>query len=140
MKTGENIATVALLVVLSLPAFGKVCVANKKFKVREVCGYIRDKDGAVIPGASVSLKRVGAIQNVKEVSSDDEGKFQFDEVTDGDYELRVKYPIFDDAWQPILVAGSHKKVSCPKPMSVVMRFTDDCSSVEKSKRSNAQGR
>jgi|HubBroStandDraft_4_1064222.scaffolds.fasta_scaffold992114_1 hypothetical protein len=77
MKTAENLTSlVAILLLVSIPSSGNVCVANKKFKVNQVCGYVQDKDGAVVPDTSVLLKNIGDKQ-IKEVSTDHEGKFQF---------------------------------------------------------------
>jgi hypothetical protein len=130
--------SVAILLLMNTASFGNVCVANRKFKINQVCGVVRDKDGVVVPGASVLLKRVDDQTNLKRVSTDQEGHFQFSDIPSGEYELRVKYSAFADAWQPITVASPSKSGKCRKPMSANMEFIGGCSSIEKFKKPHAQ--
>jgi hypothetical protein len=129
---------VVILLLMNISSFGNVCVANRKFKVNRVCGSVRDKDRVVVPDAFVLLKRVDDQTDLKRVSTDQEGKFQFSDIPSGEYELRVKYSAFADAWQPITVTKPDKSGKCSKPMSANMEFIGGCSSIEKFKKHHAQ--
>ena len=114
----------------SLPLRATTCVAGKSFKVSQVCGAVTDKDGAVIPDAKIQITPKNHLEGEKDARSDKNGDFVIPNVTDGEYELRVKYSGFWDAWQPFRVSGSGAKRRCTKPIHVVMVPAGGCSYVE----------
>src|SRR5438105_3778179 len=118
------------LVLLCLPLHGTTCVAGKSFKVRQVCGTVTDKPGAAISDAKIELVPKGHPEGVQEIPSDQEGGFAFSNVPDGQYELRVKFRGFWDAWQPFVVNRSHEERKCSRPIRVVMVTAGACSYVK----------
>jgi hypothetical protein len=84
----------------------------------------------VIPDAKIQVTPKGRPEGAKDVVSDQEGKFALQNASDGQYEMRVKYPGFSDAWQPFRVTGSHGSAKCRKPIHVVMVLAGGCSYVE----------
>jgi len=119
-----------VVAVVTLPLNATTCVAGKKFKVRQVCGTVTDKYGAVIPDAKIEIAPIHRPEAAKNVSSDQNGQFAFPDVRDDEYEMRVKYPAFWDAWQPFTVRGSRAYKECRKPIHVVMVPAGGCSYVE----------
>ena len=115
---------------LTWPLSATTCVAGQKFRVRQVCGTVTDKDGAVIPDAKIKITLKGHSQAATDLSSDQIGNFAVPSVTDGEYEIRVKYSGFWDAWQPFTVSGSRTGKECRKPIHVVMVPAGGCSYVE----------
>jgi hypothetical protein len=119
-----------MFVISSVPLYATTCVAGRKFKVHELCGTVADKQGAVIPDAKVQVTPKGQPEEMKELSSDQEGRFAFQTIADGEYELRVKYSGFWDAWQPFVVSGSSSSRKCNRPIRIVMVPAGGCSYVE----------
>src|SRR5437016_3461748 len=85
------------------------------------CGNFRCKDRASPEGHP---------EGVQEIPSDQEGRFAFSNVPDGQYELRVKSRGFWDAWQPFVVNQSHEERKCSRPIRVVMVPAGGCSYVK----------
>jgi hypothetical protein len=112
------------------------CVAGRSFKVRQVCGQVKDFSGVAIPDASVELTKDGESQAVFTEQSDSDGKFHFRHVPDGDYELRVKYKIFWDVAQPFSVRRSRDENTCSRPMRVEMKVAGQCGYVENAWKKN----
>jgi hypothetical protein len=106
------------------------CVAGKSSKVPRVCGVVTDKDGAVMPDAQIQLTPKGHPEGAQAVSSDKDGRFAIPNPKNGEYEMRVKYPGFWDAWQPFTVRGSSGRKECKRPIRVVMVPAGGCSYVE----------
>jgi hypothetical protein len=127
-----------LFLLLNSPAFATSCINGHKFKVHQVCGRVQDKDGAVIPNASVSLNKPGNSEPIEKVSSDQEGNFQFSQMQSGEYELHVKYSGFWDPAQPFFVSHPTKTQTCQEPLRVVMKLAGSCSYIEKLNNKNAQ--
>jgi hypothetical protein len=121
---------VFVAVMSALPSHATTCVAGKKFKVRQVCGTVTDKDGAVIPGTNIEITPSGHPEQVKNAVSDQDGTFATSDLGDGDYEIRAKYSGFWDAWQPFEISGAGVKGKCTKPIHVVMIPAGRCSYVE----------
>jgi hypothetical protein len=118
-------------------AVATTCIAGKSFKVRQVCGQVKDFGGAAIPDASVELTKKGESRAIFTEQSDSDGKFHFRHVPDGDYELRVKYKIFWDVAQPFSVRRSRDENTCPHPIRVVMKVAGQCGYVENAWKKNA---
>ncbi len=111
-------------------ATATTCIAGKSFKVRQVCGQVKDFAGLAIPNATVQLRKNGDTDVRFALQTDNDGKFRFSNVADGDYELRVKFAGFWDAAQPFIVEKSRENDLCPKPIRVVMKPAGQCSYVE----------
>jgi hypothetical protein len=123
--------TFALVIGLSaLPLHATTCVAGKKFKVRQFCGTVTDKDGAVIPDAKIEITPKGHPEQTKSAISDEDGRFGISNLGDGDYEIRAKYSGFWDAWQPFAISGSGASGRCMKPIHVVMLPAGECSYIK----------
>jgi hypothetical protein len=80
---------------------------------------VTDKDGAVIPDTEIQMTRKVHPEAAKNVISDQDGRFDFQNVADGEYEMRAKHFAFWDAWQPFRVSGSGWSRRCKKPIRVV---------------------
>jgi Carboxypeptidase regulatory-like domain len=125
--------TFVLVVAISVsPLSATTCVAGKKFKVRQVCGTVTDKAGAVIPDTKIEITPNGHPEQAKDTVSGNDGRFEISNLRDGDYEIRVKYSGFWDAWQPFTISGSGASGKCTKPIHVVMVPVGGCSYVENS--------
>src|SRR5256714_9422702 len=57
-------------------------------------GVVQDQTLAVLPSAQVTLSAVGAGEPVQTGTTDAAGRFHFDRVLPGDYEVRAEYPGF----------------------------------------------
>ena len=131
MKARSIFAALTIMFIISSRSLhGTTCIAGKTFKVSQTCGTVTDKDGAVIPDAKIQVTPKDHPEGAKEIVSDQEGKFALQNASDGQYEIRVKYPGFSDAWQPFRVTGLHGSAKCGKPIHVVMVLAGGCSYVE----------
>ena len=67
-----------------------------QFGSASVLGYVRDNSGAVIPNATVTLTSVGT--NVSQtVQTDKDGKYEFDSVPIGNYQISTQAAGFEGA-------------------------------------------
>ena len=123
-------AILATIAILASGARGTTCVWGKKFKVRQACGQVKDSAGAAIPSASVQVSRLGQPEKAIAVETDAEGKFQFSGISDGEYQMRVKFAGFWDASQPFVVTGAKANPVCTNPIRIVMKPAGQCSYVE----------
>jgi hypothetical protein len=117
--------------VLSASLFATTCIVGKKLKVQKVCGRVVDKNGAVIAEASVFVKSSGSAETIAKISTDQDGNFQFSDLSNGEYELRVKLDGFWDASQPFILSSPRKSQTCRERLKVVMNPAGSCSYVEK---------
>jgi len=128
-----KIAVVALLIVFAMSTFplrATTCIQGKRFKVRQVCGKVRDWQGVEIPDASVQVKRTGQTQAFAEVQTASDGSFSIADVPSGDYEIRIKLRGFWDASQDFQVDRPRTSATCTQPIRVVMKVAGQCSYVE----------
>ncbi len=129
-----RIAAIAVLIGTLLlggaSAMATTCIAGRSFKVRQVCGQVKDFTGVAIPDASVELTKKGESQAAFTEQSNSDGVFLFRHVPDGDYELRVKSRIFWDVGQPFSVRRSKDENICSRPIRVVMKVAGQCGYVE----------
>jgi len=71
-----------------------ICVAQNDQSVVKVWGRAFDPNGAVIPRVSVTLRNQSTQETLRTVSSD-EGRYTFDAVRPGMYELSAEMPYFE---------------------------------------------
>ncbi len=62
-----------------------------------VPGVVQDQTGAVLPGARVTLTLTGTESAAQTVTSDSAGRFQFERVPPGAYDIRAEFPGFKPA-------------------------------------------
>jgi hypothetical protein len=86
------------------------CVANKKFKVKAVCGTVTDPTDVPIPKVDVELLDAQSVVLQRAVTNE-EGRFIMSTAPQGEYVLRVKSPYFAVAWQPFVLTKTRCK--CP---------------------------
>src|SRR6185503_4075555 len=58
-------------------------------KSAAVTGSVLDQNGAVIPGAKVSLRRAATDEIFRKATTNNDGVFSFYDVSPGDYEIEV---------------------------------------------------
>ena len=106
------------------------CVADKRFKVKRICGVVVDTQMSDMPGATVQI--VDEVKNVvkAEVKSGVSGSFGFEGLAPDRYILRVRNSGFWEAWQPIELTTQNAK-KCNKPIKVVMSPAGGCSYVQR---------
>jgi Carboxypeptidase regulatory-like domain len=126
----RQVACLILFVLLASSAFATSCVWGKKFKVRRVCGQVKDVYGGEIPNATVQLTRQGRAEIVGEAQTAADGMFALDGIASGDYEIRIKYAGFWDASQDFRVVRPARVKTCSQPIRVVMKPAGSCSYVE----------
>ena len=86
-----------------------------------VSGVVQDQTGAVIPGAqvvlSISAGRDEAVKPLQSVVTDATGKFRFDAVVPGTYDIRTEFPGFTPNLTHVRVANR-----APGTVTVVMQI------------------
>ncbi len=121
MRMSKRVAAVfAALAGISSAAFGQQassrqekteCVSPTKITriapasdraVTSISGTVLDANGAVIPGAGVSIKKDGTEETMNATTTD-EGKFQFDSLAAGNYSLKIEKSSFKSLIMPSLV-------------------------------------
>ena len=126
------LATIVLLVsVRTLNATD--CIAEKTFKLRQVCGQVVGPSGEVVSEAKVRLSKKGKPEEAIEVGTGEKGYFLIPVSQAGEFELRVRVPIFQPAWQPITLSRPTHNVKCVQPLKVAMQVAGRCSHVERVK-------
>ena len=130
MSARSALTTIVAVSLSSSPLSATTCIAGKSFKVPQVCGIVTDKDGAVIPDATIHISPENHSEDAKEVTSDKDGRFAIPNVVAGEYQIRVKYSGFWDASQPFRVTGSRTSGKCTKQIRIVMKPAGQCSYVE----------
>jgi hypothetical protein len=126
----QKLAFFIILVLLTGSSFATSCVWGKKFKIRQVCGQVRDAYGAEIPDATVQLSRQGQEEVVKEAQTAADGTFSLPNIASGNYVIRIKSAIFWDASQDFQLTRPAKGARCSHPIRVVMKPAGSCSYVE----------
>ncbi len=126
----QQVAFLIVFVLLTTSSFATSCVRGKKFKIRQVCGQVRDAYGAEIPDATVQLTRNGQAEIVAEDRTAADGRFALRGLASGDYEIRIKYAGFWDASQDFQLIRPAKGTRCSHPIRVVMKPAGSCSYVE----------
>jgi hypothetical protein len=131
VSIGRQQATFLIIfVLLTTSSFATSCVWGKKFKIRQVCGQVKDAYGAEIPDATVQLMRKGQAEIVAEAHTAADGMFALRGLESGDYEIRIKNAGFWDASQDFQLIRPAKGTVCSHPIRVVMKPAGSCSYVE----------
>ncbi len=125
-----SVVFLAFMLVIGSYSHATTCVANKKFKVKALCGEVTDPSGAPIPKADVELLDYKSAV-LQQVASDVDGHFSVPTLTKGEYILRVKSPLFVTAWQPVVVTKSKVNEHYGKPVRVRLDVAGRCSLVLK---------
>lgn len=108
------------------------CVANKIFKVKQVCGKVPDPTDMPIPGVEVEL--LDLYSNILRQAVTNESEiFDMQDISPGQYVIRVQFAGFATAWQPFVLTKNKPNVRCNKPMQVHLELAGRCSSVNKPK-------
>jgi hypothetical protein len=97
---------IGTLLLAGTSAMATTCIAGRSFKVRQVCGQVKDSTGVAIPDASVELTKKGESQAIFTEQSD------------------------SDVAQPLSVWRSKDDKTCSRPISVVMKVAGQCGYVE----------
>jgi len=106
------------------------CVANKIFKVNQVCGRVVDPTGAPIPGVEVELLNSHSTILQKALTNES-GTFGVQNVLPGQYVIRVRFAGFATAWQPFVLTKNKPNATCNKLIQVNLGLAGRCSSVNK---------
>jgi|SRR5271166_3643392 len=77
-----------ILVVSTGTAAANVCVTKRIKSLARTCGSVIDAVGEPIPNAKVTILKDGT--EVAETQTDDGGKFSFETLKEGTYEIRVR--------------------------------------------------
>ena len=88
-----------------VPSVADVCV-YKPPSVRLVAGIVVDSSGRPIPGVNVAIIQSG--ESVASATTDDTGKFRFDWLREGAYELATKANGFQRARYKVLLSRPSK--------------------------------
>jgi hypothetical protein len=134
MKHSCKQAVLMLIFVLAVytDTGATTCVANKIFKVKQVCGKVVDPTGTPIPGVEVEL--LDSHSNfLQQALTNESGTFDIQNVLPGQYVIRVQFAGFATAWQPFVLTKNKPNARCNKPMQVHLALAGNCSSVSKPK-------
>jgi outer membrane receptor protein involved in Fe transport len=82
-----------------------------------VAGVVQDQTGAVLPAARVALRPAGAPAPAQTIASDAAGRFVFDRVPPGSYDIRTEFAGFKTAMVRVRVG-----TRAPGPVTVVMEL------------------
>lgn len=125
---GRLFLLLAVIVVAQLNAVATTCVPRgKKLRVRQVCGIVVAMGNTSIPQAEVELLDTHS-EVLQRVLTNQDGSFRLADVAKGQYVLRVKYPGFAWALEPLIVSNRNPETHCKKPMRVRL-WPGACSSV-----------
>lgn len=106
------------------------CIANKIFKVKHVCGRIADPSDAPIPGVEVELLDSHS-RILQQTRTNESGTFEMQNVSPGEYVIRVEFAGFATAWQPIVLTKNKPNGRCNNPIRVQLKLMGNCSTVNK---------
>jgi carboxypeptidase family protein len=121
--------TLVIATILSVAsASATTCIANREFKLRQVCGVVTDKSGASISKVNVKLLDANSAV-ISNAETNANGEFVITNVRDGNYILRVKFDGFATAWQRFRVHHSKRDKMCGRPIRVRLELAGHCSVV-----------
>jgi hypothetical protein len=126
----QHVALIVILVLLTAASPATECIIGTKFRVRHVCGEVRDAHGARIPNAAVQLRREGKADVVAEAKTASDGTFEVPDIATGDCEIHVKVMGFWDGVGLFHLSARASNTRCAHPIRVVMKVAGSCSYVE----------
>ena len=104
-------------VLLAIPLRANECIAAKNpLSVSQVCGRIRDFNGALVPNAEMQLEDAEG-KVLFTAQADSGGNFRFDSAPTGEFYLTTKTPGWHVA-SLIKVTGSKASKVCSRPLLV----------------------
>lgn len=92
-----------------------ICLKVRPVPVRCVRGTILDESGGPVSHATVTILREGNV--VASVQTDGDGRFEFQGVKIGNYDLRAEHPSFKSDQYPIIVKS---KGNCKNSIEMVL--------------------
>ncbi len=96
VDTGSVLATMRTALLLIACLVVGVLPSLAQFGSASVLGYVRDNSGAMVPGATVTLTNVST--NISQTAqTDKEGKYEFDSVPIGNYQISTQAAGFQGA-------------------------------------------
>jgi hypothetical protein len=108
------------------------CVANKISNLKQVCGRVVDPTDVPIPGVEVEL--LDSASNIlQHALTNESGTFDMQNISPGQYVIRVQFAGFATAWQPFVLTKNKPNARCNKPMQVHLQLAGKCSSVNRPK-------
>jgi carboxypeptidase family protein len=120
------VATGVFLSLLNSAALATTCFAPPPFKpIRRICGVVFFRSGDKISNAQVLV-----LQGDKEIAAQQtnpDGKFLFEGLKAGNYEIRVRVEGFGDAYSKIVLAHPEKKTN--RELAVNISPSGSCSSI-----------
>ncbi len=105
--TSSKLAFVTLLL-------SALCVLMAQQRTGSLSGTVRDQSGASVPGATISVKRIGGGTN-REVATDADGAYRFPSVEPGEYEVSAAKDGFK--------TGTHKGIILELDRETVVNHT-----------------
>ena len=118
----KAIASVSAAAFLLLPAANAntvVCKNQKVKKVSRLCVFLIDQSGAPVPNAT--LQAFDGEKKVAEGITGNDGKFSFDGLPRGTYQVRIRAGSFKDDAIQIAVTNSSSK--CDHDVEVLLYVT-----------------
>lgn len=95
-----------LFAVLFLLVFSGALFAQGKLKIT---GRMSDSNGAAVTGVSVSLSRID-VRFERQVVTDESGVFEFDNLTEGEYQILATAETFETTTQNLRLTTSEKNI------------------------------
>jgi hypothetical protein len=130
VKRRDLVALIVLSLMSSSASHATTCLQGRTVKVRQVCGLVTDEYGAAVPDAKIEVVPTTRPSDPKDTSSDQNGRFTFPKVPNGEYDIRISSRYFWQTSQLFRVIHSQEAEKCGKPIHVVMKPAGKCSYVE----------
>jgi hypothetical protein len=129
MKMGKPLAAIVVGFLLFFPSdisSATECIALPPLKaIHRVCGFVSDPSGAPVADAKLTILKDG--NEVATMQSGADGRFAFEELKAGKYEMRVDAKGFVTAVSSIVLVKPG--AACKKELSVLLGVGMSCSSI-----------
>jgi hypothetical protein len=123
--------TVGFLLLLPASAsYATTCIEQPVKPIRQVRGIVIDSTGEPIPNAKVTVLKAGTELVVVKTSAD--GKFSFERLEAGDYEIRIQADGFIVAGSSVLLVKPTTKRK--SGLQIVLAMGMQCSSITRTRR------
>lgn len=117
--------TIGVLLLAAGTSIGEViCSEPRLGRLRCVCGSVTDQSGAPVPGATVEVLVQGAAFATRQTGED--GRFSFDEIKAGKYELRFQAYGFLVSRFAIVLGKPAKKCRQELAIGLSVRGVETC--------------